>query len=278
MSRVSNSLSQVKSLLLLILVVSAIIKILWVSVELLWLPASGVDYIKRGHISYLNSSYQLASNTPVVFKKKKRTPKRVSYIKGMKLEAVYKGPKALVAVIKRGSKSYVLRVGETILGYRLVEVDSLGATLVRGSREYRLNMPNIKSSQGASQNSNFDKQIPKKSSLEDEIINDDNRVIVPRKIIQEYSSDMNKIWKNIAINPLKRGGKLTGFIVNYVRPNSVFYKMGLRNGDIIKKINGETIEDYSIVMDTFKEAKDLSSLILDIKRGGKSLELDYEIR
>jgi len=278
MSRVSNSLPQLKSLLLLILVISAIIKILWVSAELLWLPASGVDYIKRGRISYLDSSYQLASNTPVVFKKKRRPPKRVSYIKGMRLEAVYQGPKALVAVIKRGSKSYVLRVGETILGYRLVEVDSFGVTLVKNSREYRLKMPNTESYLNNSFTKESSNRVLKKSSLEDEIINDNNRVMVPRKIIQEYSSNMNKIWRNIAINPLKRGGKLIGFIVNYVRPNSVFYKMGLRSGDIIKKINGETIEDYSIVMDTFKEIKDLNTLILGIERGGKSLELDYEIR
>jgi len=277
MSRVSNSLPQLKSLLLLILVISAIIKILWVSVELLWLPASGVDYIKRGHISYLDSSYQLASNTHIAFKKKRRLPNRVSYIKGMRLEAVYQGPKALVAVIKRGSKSYVLRVGETILGYRLVEVDSFGVTLVKNSREYRLKMPNTESYLNNSFTKESSNRVLKKGSLEDEIINDNNRVMVPRKIIQEYSSNMNKIWRNIAINPLKRGGKLIGFIVNYVRPNSVFYKMGLRSGDIIKKINGETIEDYSIVMDTFKEIKDLNTLILGIERGGKSLELDYEI-
>jgi general secretion pathway protein C len=63
-----------------------------------------------------------------------------------------------------------------------------------------------------------------------------------------------------------------------IRPNSIFRQMGLRNGDIIKEINGTPIvsaEDASIL---FSEVKAADTARVTLQRRGKAKELVYQIK
>jgi S1-C subfamily serine protease len=57
-----------------------------------------------------------------------------------------------------------------------------------------------------------------------------------------------------------------GVRVTAVSPGSRGEKLGLKNGDIIRKVNGKPVEDAASLRRTLTDNKD--PLVLDVERGG----------
>jgi general secretion pathway protein C len=115
------------------------------------------------------------------------------------------------------------------------------------------------------------------SSLK-EIRQEGDITFVPRTLIRDYTQNLDKIWRNIGIDPEKRGKELLGFRVRFVRRGSPFEKLGLRRGDIITAINGEPLHDLGTVMEAYRSIDSMDGLTLTVKRNNKEVELNYEIQ
>jgi hypothetical protein len=121
------------SILLLILAAATLF---WTIIGTFLLPISGVEEEHRSAVAPLPRSYRIASDKPL--RKPVIHPKPQESIGSLTLQAVYKGPQRSIAVIAKGNKSYVVRLGEEVLGYRLKEVGERYAVLEKNDREYRL--------------------------------------------------------------------------------------------------------------------------------------------
>lgn len=101
--------------------------------------------------------------------------------------------------------------------------------------------------------------------------------VVDKTLLEHYTQNMDDIWKEIGINEVKEGGKISGFMVHFVKRGSAMAKLGLKKGDIIKAINGQELNSYQGAWDTFKDIGSAKDLSLTIKRGTKEMELNYAI-
>ena len=93
-----------------------------------------------------------------------------------------------------------------------------------------------------------------------------------------FSDDVDDLMKQVKMRPHFTEGGADGLMVYGIRPNSVFRKIGLRNGDIIKDINGTEIvsaEDASSLYDKLKDADNAKITLL---RRGKIEELYYPVK
>ena len=81
--------------------------------------------------------------------------------------------------------------------------------------------------------------------------------------------------RQIKFRPHFSEGEPDGLMVYGIRPNSVFRKIGLRNGDIIKDVNGAAIVSKSDVSDLLAEIEGQDDLKLTLFRRGKVKELTY---
>jgi type II secretory pathway component PulC len=54
--------------------------------------------------------------------------------------------------------------------------------------------------------------------------------------------------------------------------------MGLRNGDIIKRINNMTIENPEQAIEVYQQLQNATSLTIEIQRGKRRRVFNYEIR
>jgi len=81
--------------------------------------------------------------------------------------------------------------------------------------------------------------------------------------------------RQIKFRPHFSEGEPDGLMVYGIRPNSVFRKIGLRNGDIIKDVNGTVIVSKDDVSNLFDEIEDQESIKLTLFRRGKVKELTY---
>ena len=92
-------------------------------------------------------------------------------------------------------------------------------------------------------------------------------------MIDESLQDVNKLMTQIAIRPHEDGLSLSN-----IKPNSVFRRMGLRNGDILVGINGQEIRSVEDAMGLYQGLKDSSELQVQLKRRGRDRSITYNIR
>jgi len=202
-------------------------------------------------------------------------PKRVS-LKGYQLTMTAVGSPSM-AIIVHKRKSKMLRVGETIDGFKLAEVYTDRVKLIKNGQEYWLSMGKSKSSVRAhTRTAPSSRAAAKPSAYTEQIRQEGDTYYIPRELLEEMH-DIKKIFKYITLKPIYRQNRMVGFGVSKVKKGSVFDKMGLRKRDIIEKIDGNPLTSETEAFKYFNRINELSSLTLTIKRGSEQKELHYEI-
>ena len=67
-----------------------------------------------------------------------------------------------------------------------------------------------------------------------------------------------------------------GFLVRQIQPNSLYEKLGLRAGDVIKSVNGQPINTAEDAIKLYQQLSSINSVQLEIARSGKSESLFYQ--
>lgn len=89
---------------------------------------------------------------------------------------------------------------------------------------------------------------------------------------------MNDLLRQARVRPHYKNGSPDGFIISRIKPKSLFRKLGLRNGDIIKEINGEQIDSMDEAMAMYQNLVSSNSIDIKLKRRGKDRVINYSIR
>jgi general secretion pathway protein C len=102
-------------------------------------------------------------------------------------------------------------------------------------------------------------------------------ITVKRSQIDTAVKDANTLMKQIRIRPHFKNGKPDGFRLTGIRPNSIFYKMGLKSGDVIMGVDGKDIESVDDALKFYQNLQSSSKVQLQIKRRGRLKTIDYRI-
>jgi len=102
-----------------------------------------------------------------------------------------------------------------------------------------------------------------------------NIIQVKKTDIDNAFNDMGKILTQARIRPYFFSGKPDGFIISRIKPESIFQKMGMQNGDIIQTVNDQPIKSPNEMLKLYNGLKSGSAINLSIKRRGKQEELKY---
>jgi len=95
--------------------------------------------------------------------------------------------------------------------------------------------------------------------------------------IQNALENLDQLMEQARIRPHIEDGKASGISITGIKPNTVFRKMRLRNGDIITGVNGTSIESVEDAMQLFGDLSSASEVQLEIKRRGRKRVLNYKI-
>lgn len=91
-------------------------------------------------------------------------------------------------------------------------------------------------------------------------------------------SDLNSLIKQVRMRPRFSGGEPDGLMLYGIRPSSVFNQVGLKNGDIIRDINGTAILSAEDAPNLFKEIKEATDAKITIVRRGEEKELEFQVK
>lgn len=78
--------------------------------------------------------------------------------------------------------------------------------------------------------------------------------------------------------PYFKDGKAVGLRLFAIRTGSLFEKIGLQNGDVLKSVNGNSLADLSQAMQLFQKLKEERSISLSLERNMVEKEFKYNIR
>ena len=98
--------------------------------------------------------------------------------------------------------------------------------------------------------------------------------VVPRSAINAELHQPQKLLTQALMVPDPGGG----FLVRAIDPNSVYQKLGLHVGDVIRSVNGQPVNNMQEAMRVYQQSLNMSTVQLQIVRNGRPEVLQYQVR
>lgn len=103
------------------------------------------------------------------------------------------------------------------------------------------------------------------------------RITLERGQINEAINDVNNLMKQAKIRPHFRDGQPDGLTLSRIQRDSIFTQLGLRSGDIITGVDGQKIQSVDDALKFYNSLKSASNVSIEIRRRGKTEQLEYNI-
>ncbi len=114
-------------------------------------------------------------------------------------------------------------------------------------------------------------------SLVSKKIGDSNYIIDQRKVEQALENPV-QFMSDARFTPKLVDGRYQGFLVNELKPDGIFQSLGLKNGDVLLKVNDYEISSPDTALRSFTALKGMDRIKLDVIRAGANLTLTYQIK
>jgi general secretion pathway protein C len=106
----------------------------------------------------------------------------------------------------------------------------------------------------------------------------DNEYEVPRAEIDKTMSNLNDVAMQARIVPAFKDGQAQGFKLFSIRPDSLYTKIGIQNGDVIRRINGYDLNSPEKALEIYTKLKDTSRIDIELDRNGQPVRKTYNVR
>jgi len=103
------------------------------------------------------------------------------------------------------------------------------------------------------------------------------RIRLKRSQLEKALKSEEDISKQAKVRPHFTDGRQDGIILTGIKPNSVYRRLGLRNGDILLGIDEADIQSAEDVSAVHQRLNSASELTLKIKRRGRLTTMNYTI-
>jgi general secretion pathway protein C len=101
---------------------------------------------------------------------------------------------------------------------------------------------------------------------------------VSRNDLDKALANPNELLMQARVVPSFRDGKPQGFKLFSIRPDSLYSQIGLRNGDILQRINGLSLDNVERGLEAYQKMRESPRLELDVERNGQPMRLTYSVR
>jgi len=172
------------------------------------------------------------------------------------------------------NESFVYSVGDKFMGARIYEIEKDRVLVDNdGKNEYigtDLAQPafqnlGVTPIRAAAQTANDVRQLS------------DNQYVVSKQTINENLSDLSKLATQARIVPSFKNGVANGFKLFSIVPDSLYAKIGVQNGDVIRRINGYEMNSPDKALEIYSKLRDANRIEIELERRGETLRKSYSI-
>jgi type II secretory pathway component PulC len=100
---------------------------------------------------------------------------------------------------------------------------------------------------------------------------------IDRTLLSKVLDNSGKLIGIAAVTPKIEGGKPVGLEIQGIRPNTLLDKLGLHNGDLLESINGKPLVGTDAALEAYTLLRTANQFTLAVKRGGQTLNINYNI-
>jgi general secretion pathway protein C len=106
----------------------------------------------------------------------------------------------------------------------------------------------------------------------------DNRYRIPRDTLDHSMGNLSQILTQIRAIPNIQNGKTNGFALSEIEPGSVFDEMGLEEGDVLRSVNGQQMNDPALAMQMMSSLRNANQITIQVLREGHPTTLTYQVQ
>ncbi len=101
---------------------------------------------------------------------------------------------------------------------------------------------------------------------------------IDRGRLQKQMRNFSTLLSQARVTPHFNNGKPDGFMISEIVKGSLYEEIGLQNGDIIQKVNGETVTGAEQAMRMYRELQSATFIDVEVVRNGVVQQLSYVIQ
>jgi len=189
---------------------------------------------------------------------------------------------ALIAEEKGGDGALGYSIGDDLLGEgEIVRIEPRKVYVKRhnGSIEF-ISMEDGQAYEKGPKKKKGKKKAGKKDEGEDGITKEGpNKFIVDQELIDKVMENPEQLYSQIRATPHKGAdGSVDGYRLSGIRRRSLFYKLGIKNGDIVHTVNGTTLDSMSSAMGAYNSLQNDKNFSFEVTRRNKRQTFEYEVR
>ena len=179
-------------------------------------------------------------------------------------------PRTAVAVIEETDKRKqgIFRVGDTIQGAEVKGILRGKVVLRVKDRDEILTMEESSSSRRGEEEGTRGAGRPVRPGTE-------TTVTVSRSLMEDALKNVNTLLSQVRIRPHFKDGQADGLAIHRIQSDSIFSKLGFRNGDVVQGINDRPIRSPADIVALYKNLESGSPVSLKINRRGRPTTLHY---
>ncbi len=105
----------------------------------------------------------------------------------------------------------------------------------------------------------------------------ENQYVVARSEINNALTNLSDLATKARIVPSFKNGVANGFKLFSIVPDSLYAKIGVQNGDVIRRINGYEMNSPDKALEIYQKLRDASRIEIELERRGEALRKSYSI-
>jgi general secretion pathway protein C len=180
------------------------------------------------------------------------------------------------ALVLKGSshEERVFRLGETVFSAGpLVSVKKDVAEILVSGRRVKILTPNAVAAEAAVQPA-----APVQPAGGLAAQTGSGNYVVDQRALNAALDNIGQAMTDARLLPSMKDGKVEGFRASEVKPQGIFGTIGIKNGDVLLRMNDFPIDSPEKAIQSFASLKGQSRIKLDLIRDGQPTTFNYDIR
>lgn len=173
---------------------------------------------------------------------------------------------------KAANDSEEFAIGEMVAGYKVQDIEPHYVVLKMGGLSLRVNVGETPAQAKERLRPKGEENVPALASTQTV------QKVLSREDLNRKLKDPNTIYKNARFGPHLVDGKIEGYKLYQVAKDHVFYALGARSGDIIRRVNSMPLNETEKMLEIWASVKQAPKITVDLERQGKIITYEFIIR
>ncbi|MSQ00711.1 MAG: hypothetical protein EXR71_02335 [Myxococcales bacterium] len=106
----------------------------------------------------------------------------------------------------------------------------------------------------------------------------DTKFLVDRSFLEKQLGNVETLATQVRAAPKSEDGKIIGFRLSGIRKGSVFDKLGIKNGDVVHNVNGQSLTSMETALGAYGTLQNERAFNFEVTRRNQKMTIDYEVR